>query len=114
MATAETLVWLACSLASWRAAGVRGRSGTGAGDLWVEHILVALPAKKFKIAHHGVRVYVEKRMRRISRSGACYLGRNRKNTEAAELNSGEEICQPGGDLGGAFWGRMREDVVVYL
>ena len=45
-------------------------------------------------------------MRRISRSGACYLGRNRKNTEAAELNSGEEIRQPGGVLDGAFGGNQ--------
>ena len=92
---------------SRRAAGACGRSGTGAGDLWVEHVLVAPPAKKIEIAHHGVRVYVEKWMRRISRSGACYLGRNRKNTEAVELNSSEEIRQPGGDLGGGFGGNER-------
>ena len=77
---------------------MRGRTGTGAGDLRVEHVLVAPPAKKFEISHHGVRQYVEKWMRRVSRSGACYLGRNRKNTKAAERNSGEEIRQPRGTI----------------
>ena len=68
----------------------------GVDELRVEFVLVSPAAVKIERAHEEVRQDTGKSLSMVSGSGACYLGRNRRSSPAAEADGELEYEQPRG------------------